>query len=121
MDSKTVIVSIITVMGLLVAAVYKEPKAYRELMAPVLKWLSLGVLTLGAGAVVGFSMGSSAVLGFVPDAQLQEAKAALSESQAVLPWAMLTALAIFVFDIALYVIAEKSEKWKAAKAKGADD
>lgn len=94
-------------------AIYKEPKAYDDLLKPVFKWMSLMTFFIGIGVFLGHLMVSNALLSFIQPARLEEARKAFTSSQnsGYIFWAV--AMLTFVLDICLYVLAEKVQKWRS--------
>lgn len=97
----------------LIAAAYKEPKSYDELMKPVLKWFALGSMLVGTGVFVGHMMIADTLLTFVTPARLEEAKNALNTSKSSAYLFQFAGMLIFVLDVFLYIVAEKAAKWKS--------
>ncbi|MFS2139155.1 hypothetical protein [Duganella sp. Dugasp56] len=111
-DLKLIASGIFAVICALVTAIYKQPKAYDELVKPVLKWVAVGLLFVGIGFSIGGSVTSATSMTFIPAAQLEEAKKSISYSINNYVWFLLAAAITFVLDVGLYILALKAEKWK---------
>lgn len=115
MDFKLIGSGFFAVVCALVTAIYKQPKAYDELVKPVLKWLAVGLFFVGAGVAIGSNITSNAVQEFIPAAQLADAKKVISNSTNTYVLFQLAAVLTFILDVGLYVLALKAAKWKDDK------
>lgn len=115
LDFKVIVGGLFAVVCALVTAIYKQPKAYDELVKPVLKWLAVGLFFVGIGVAIGGNVTSNASMAFISAAQLEEAKKAISYSINTYVWFQLAAVVTFILDLGLYVLALKAVKWKDNK------
>lgn len=112
MDVKVLASGTFAVICALIAAVYREPKAYSELIKPLLKWVAWAGFFIGVGVWLGHVFARSAVLAVAPTENVKVLSAIAESSNSGYLFTF-GATGLWLLDIGLMILAEKSAKWKA--------
>ena len=99
----------------LTAAVYKEPKAYKELIQPILKWIYISMYILAGGILLGHFMVGIEVAKVVPGEQVAILQKTISDSSFRATYFAGGGAFVLMLDVLLFVIASKAAAWKKTK------